>query len=96
MNVKTFNDLVAAIQNEEKEIVVTRSIFCNYSLMLPEGTTLKGQPQENGELPLLSFQHSDAIGIGADNTISDLNIDTSASCKAIFNTTVYTAIHEPS
>ena len=90
MNIKTFNDLIAAIQNGQKEIIITRSILCNYPLLLPEGITLNGQAQENGELPLLSFQYSDGIGVSANNSVKNLNIDTPANHKAIFNTTVKT------
>ena len=88
MTINTFNDLVSAIQNGEKEITITRSILCNYSILLPEGVNLNGKPQENGELPLLSFQHSDGIGVSANNSVKNLNIDTPANHKAIFNTTV--------
>lgn len=69
MNISTFNDLIATIQNGQKEIIITRSILCNYPVLLPEGVTIKGQPQENGELLLLSFQHSDGIGVSANNLI---------------------------
>ncbi|MEO7317029.1 MAG: hypothetical protein ABIW47_17690, partial [Ginsengibacter sp.] len=69
MNIKTFNDLVAAIQNGQKDITITRSILCNYPIILPEGVNLKGQAQENDELPLLSFQHSDGIGVSANNSV---------------------------
>lgn len=63
MKLKTFNDLVSALQSGEKDIVLTRSILCNYPLMLPEGVKISGQEQENGELPLLSFQHSDGLNL---------------------------------
>ncbi len=88
MTVNNFNNLVAAIQNGQKEITIARSILCNYSIFLPEGVNLNGKPQENGELPLLSFQHSDGIGISANNTVKNLNIDAPVNHKAIFNTTV--------
>lgn len=88
MNIKTFNDLIAAINDGKKEIVITRSILCNYPLLLPEGVTIIGKAQENGELPLLSFQHSDGIGVSANNSIKNLNIDTPVNHKAILNTTV--------
>lgn len=88
MKVNNFNDLVATIQNGEKEIIITKSILCNYSLFLPEGVSLSGKPQENGELPLLSFQNSDGIGISANNAVQNLNIDAPVNHKAIFNTTV--------
>lgn len=88
MYIKTFNDLTAAINDGKKEIVITRSVLCNYPLLLPEGVTIMGKAQENGELPLLSFQHSDGIGVSANNSIKNLNIDTPVNHKAIFNTTV--------
>ncbi|RAJ76822.1 hypothetical protein CLV59_108343 [Chitinophaga dinghuensis] len=88
MIVNTFNDLVSALQKGEKEISITRSILCNYSILLPEGVSLNGKPQENGELPLLSFQHSDGIGVSVNNSVRNLNIDAPSHHKAIFNTTV--------
>ena len=88
MKVKNFNELIQAIQKGESEIEITRSILCNYPLLLPEGIILKGNKQENGEIPLLSFQNSDGIGISANNTIKDLNIDVPTNHKAIFNTIV--------
>lgn len=88
MIVNTFNDLVSALQNGQKEITITRSILCNYNILLPEGVSLTGKPQENGELPLLSFQHSDGIGVSANNSVKNLNIDAPANHKAIFNTMV--------
>lgn len=88
MNIKTFNDLIAALQNGQKDLTITRSILCNYPVLLPEGINLNGQVQENGELPLLSFQHSDGIGVSAHNSVKNLNIDTPVNHKAIFNTTV--------
>jgi hypothetical protein len=88
MAINTFNDLISAIQIGQKEITIARSILCNYSIFLPEGVNLNGKPQENGELPLLSFQHSDGIGISANNAVKNLNIDTPVNHKAIFNTTV--------
>lgn len=88
MGTNTFNDLISAIHNGQKEIIITRSILCNYSILLPEGVSLEGKAQENGELPLLSFQHSDGIGVSANNSVRNLNIDTPANHKAIFNTTV--------
>lgn len=88
MIVNTFNDLVSALQNGQKEITITRSILCNYNILLPEGVSLTGKPQENGELPLLSFQHSDGVGVSANNSVKNLNIDAPANHKAIFNTMV--------
>lgn len=86
--INNFNDFVAALQSGQKEITISRSFLCNYSVILPEGLQINGKKQENGELPLLSFQHSDGIGITANNTISDLNIDAPTNHKAIYNTIV--------
>jgi hypothetical protein len=88
MKVSNFNELIDAIQNKTQQIQITRSILCNYPIFLPIGTQLIGDPQENGELPLLSFQNSDGIGISANNAVKRLNIDTPAQHKAIFNTTI--------
>lgn len=88
MTVNNFNDLISAIQNRQNEITIARSILCNYNILLPEGVILNGKPQENGELPLLSFEHSDGIGLSANNSVKNLNIDAPANHKAIFNTTV--------
>ncbi|WP_121964874.1 hypothetical protein [Myroides sp. N17-2] len=88
MRINTFNDLVWAIQNGQTEIEISRSIICNYSILLPEGVKITGKPQENNELPLLSFQHSDGIGVSANNSIKNLNIDVPVDQKAIFNTIV--------
>lgn len=88
MNIDTFNNLITAVNDGLKEIVITRSILCNYSLLLSEGVAITGRAQENGEFPLLSFQHSDGIGVSANNSIKNLNIDVPINHKAIFNTTV--------
>lgn len=88
MKINTFNDLVSALNSGEKDIILTRSILCNYPLVLPEGVNISGQEQENGVFPLLSFQHSDGIGISADNSVKNLNIDAPVNHKAVFNTTV--------
>jgi hypothetical protein len=86
MTVNTFNDLVSAIQDGKMEITISRSILCNYSILLPEGVNLNGKAQENGELPMLSFQHSDGIGVSANNSVKSLHIDAPVNHKAIFNT----------
>lgn len=88
MDIDTFNNLVSALNDGQKEIVITRCILCNYPLLLPEGVTILGKAQENGELPLLSFQHSDGIGLSANNTVKNLNIDVPVNHKAIFNTII--------
>lgn len=88
MRINTFNDLVEAIQNGKQNIIITRNILCNYSLLLPDNVNISGQEQENGQVPLLSFQNSDGIGISSNNTIKNLNIDVPSNHKAIFNTTV--------
>lgn len=87
-NISTFNELIAAIQNGNKNLEIGRSILCNYSLFLPPDTHLIGKAQENGELPLLSFQHGDGIGVSKNNSIKNLNIDVPTHCKAIFNTVI--------
>ena len=83
-SIETFEGLKTAILSGEKNIEIKRSFVCTQSIVLPETVSIKGIKQENGELPLLSFINSDGIGITANNTISDLNIDASSQNKAIF------------
>lgn len=88
MKITTFNDLINAIQNGKKDIIITRSILCNYPIFLPKEVNILGVQQENGEFPLLSFQNSDGIGVSVNNSIKNLNIDAPSNHKAIFNTLV--------
>jgi hypothetical protein len=88
MIVNTFNEIISAIQNDEKQIEISRSILCNYPIFLPPNVHIYGKKQEDGEYPLLSFQFSDGIGISYNNSIKNLNIDAPVDCKAIFNTLV--------
>lgn len=83
-SVKNFNDLMSAIHNREKEINIARNIMCFNSFTLPEGVTLKGIAQENGEYPMLSFDGVDGIGVTANNIIENLNINTNPERKAVF------------
>lgn len=85
-NITNFNELIQALHLGEKEIIIKRSLVCTYSVLLPEGVVLKGKPQEDGELPLVSFINSDGFGVSANNTITDLNIDVSPQNKAIYTT----------
>ena len=83
-SIENFEDLKTAILSGEKNIEIKRSFVCTQSIILPQMVSIKGVKQENGELPLISFINSDGIGITANNTISDLNIDVSSQNKAIF------------
>jgi hypothetical protein len=82
--VQNFTELIVALDNRAKVITVERSMLCNHSFILPAGTTLKGKQQENGELPLLSFDQGEGIGVTASNTVADLNIQAPADKRAIF------------
>uniref|UniRef100_A5WBM3 Uncharacterized protein n=1 Tax=Psychrobacter sp. (strain PRwf-1) TaxID=349106 RepID=A5WBM3_PSYWF len=46
---------------------------------------LRGETQENGELPTLSFSRTDGIALTKNNRIKDLNIQADASHRAIYN-----------
>lgn len=43
--INNFNDFVAALQIGQKEIAISRSFLCNYSIILPEGVKLNGKKQ---------------------------------------------------
>lgn len=84
--VKNFNELQQAINDQVSEIIITRHFLCNTSIILPPDTHLKGKPQENGELPALSFSHTNGIGLTCNNHITDLDIQAPIQHKAIYNT----------
>lgn len=85
-SIENFEQFKMAIINGQKNIQIKRSFVCTHSVILPASTSIKGIKQENGELPLLSFIHSDGIGLSTDNTISSLNIDVSSQNKAVYTT----------
>lgn len=84
--INNFNDLMIALQSGQKQIVIGRNITCNHSLVLPEGVTLKGEPQENGELPMLLFRDSDGVGLTVDNSLVDIKINAPVDQRAIYTT----------
>ena len=84
--ITSYNDLARALAAGEKEIVLSRNITANHALILPEGVSLRGKRQENGELPMLLFHSSDGLGLTASNTVSDLKINAPAANRAIFTT----------
>lgn len=84
--VSNFNQLIQALRQGEKEIIIKRSFVCTYSIILPEGVKIIGKVQENGELPLVSFIDTDGFGVSINNEIKNLNIDTAAQKKAIYTT----------
>lgn len=49
-------DLYKALAASESDITIARHIRVGSAITLPPNTTLRGQPQENGELPTLSFR----------------------------------------
>lgn len=84
--ISTYNDLAIALQSDRKDIVISRNITSNHTLILPEGVSLRGVPQENGELPMLLFANCDGIGLTRNNTIKDLKVNTPTTSRAIFTT----------
>ena len=79
--IQNFNDLIEALNQGRKNIIIKRSFVCTYSIILPEDVKIKGEIQENGELPLISFIDTDGFGVSSNNEITDLNIDTAAQKK---------------
>lgn len=75
--------LINALDNNEKEIVITRTMTFASSIYLPAGIDIKGQAQENGVLPTVFFSHSDGFILKGDAKISDLTISALQDKKAI-------------
>ena len=86
MPIRTYNDLAIALREGRKEILIDRNITANHALILPEGTTVKGIPQENGELPMVLFTESDGFGLTAGNAVRDLKVNAPADRRALFTT----------
>ncbi|GAK30817.1 hypothetical protein WOSG25_050890 [Weissella oryzae SG25] len=86
VSVKNFEEFINAIEVREEKISITRSFLIPYPVILPEGVSISGKAQEDGALPLLSFQNNDGLGLTKNNTIADLNIQTSIENRAIFLT----------
>ncbi|PNK61863.1 hypothetical protein A6J60_006960 [Psychrobacter sp. FDAARGOS_221] len=52
--------------------------------LAPE-VTIRGEAQENGEYPTLSFSNTDGVGLTKNNQIKNLNIQTDPSHRAVYN-----------
>lgn len=85
MEVNNFIELESALANQEPIILLKRSMMATHSFILPPKTKLQGIVQENGALPLLMFEHTDGVGVTAENQIQDLNIQVPSQQKAIFS-----------
>lgn len=83
--VNNFIDLTKAIEQGQTDIVITRTITSNRSLILPENTSLSGKAQEDGSLPTIFFQDSDGLGLTTNNNISDIIINVPERNQAIFS-----------
>lgn len=83
--IDTYNDLLKAIMDGDSEIVIGRNILVSSSLTLAPNVTLRGEAQENGELPTLCFSHTDGIALTKNNTINNLNIQADIAHRAIYN-----------
>ncbi|WP_227535346.1 MULTISPECIES: hypothetical protein [Psychrobacter] len=84
-HITTYNELVQAVMKGEQELVIGRSILVSSSFTLAPNVILRGEAQENGELPTLSFSRTDGIALTKNNRIKDLNIQADASHRAIYN-----------
>lgn len=83
--IDTYNDLLKAIMDGDSDIVIGRNILVSSSLTLAPNVTLRGEPQEDGELPTLCFSHTDGIALTKNNKISDMNIQADAAHRAVYN-----------
>ena len=84
--ITTYNDLAQAVQQGNNEIIISANITVNHGIILPEGTSIKGIAQDNGELPMLLFPNSDGIGLTANNKVEFLKILVPENRRAIYNT----------
>lgn len=86
--IKDFQALQNAIHSGELELNIGSSIMCHHSIILPEGSQLRGIELEDGSYPLLMFNSSDGIGVTANNIIQNINIHTQCENRAIYNTII--------
>ncbi|RWY47366.1 hypothetical protein [Mucilaginibacter gilvus] len=71
----------ALATNTPQVIEIQSSILVPYPITLPAGYTLRGTGKSGS---LISFNQGDGIGLTADNSIEDLRIFASPSCRAVF------------
>ncbi|HYK76538.1 MAG TPA: hypothetical protein VEV16_06150 [Daejeonella sp.] len=82
VQISSLNDLTAAlVSNHPGVLELQTSILCPYSLILPDGFSLKGVDKDRC---ILSFNNSDGIGLTANNTVQDLIIQTNPSNRAVY------------
>lgn len=84
MNIKisSLTDLMTALNSSAPaNLELQTSILCPYSIVLPVGYTITGVDKEKC---IISFNNSDGIGLTANNEVSNLIIQTSASSRAIY------------
>lgn len=80
--INSFEELIAALdQDSPLTLEIQTSILCPYAIVLPVGFSLVGLDKEKS---ILSFSNSDGIGLTANNQISNLNIQTNPSNRAIY------------
>lgn len=85
MKIDNSDDLLQAIAQNQGTITITRNILINTTITLAPNMQLIGQPQEDGELPTLSFSHTDGVAVTSNNQIRNLNIQADPAHRAIFN-----------
>jgi len=80
--INSLSDLTNALLNTTAlDLELQASVMCPYSINLPPGFSLSGA---NKEKCILSFSNSDGIGLTANNTVANLNIQTNANNRAIY------------
>ena len=79
-NVRTLNQLVAALDERARDIAITAAIVSPHDIILSEGVSLKGE----GEGASLLFSESGGLGVTRDNHVQSLRIITNPKSRAIY------------
>jgi len=80
--VNSLLDLTAALNSASAlDLELQASVMCPYSIILPAGFSITAADKEKC---ILSFSNSDGIGLTANNTVSNLNIQTNPGNRAIY------------
>jgi hypothetical protein len=79
-NVRTLNELIAALDDRAGEIAITAAIVSPHDIILSEGVSLKGE----GEGASLLFSESGGLGLTRDNHVQSLRIMTNPKSRAIY------------
>ena len=79
-NVRTLNELIAALDERASEIAITAAIVSPSDIVLSEGVSLRGE----GEGASLLFSEGGGLGLTRDNHVQSLRLMTNPKSRAIY------------